>query len=43
MTRAYALIIDDMDIDFLVLDSGNDILMCSGDVTDNWDLYYVEA
>ena len=37
---SYALIIDDMDTDFLVLDTGNDVLLCSGDVTDNWDLYY---
>ena len=34
----YALIIDDMDTDFLVLDSGNDILLFN-DVTD-WELYY---
>ena len=37
---SYALIIDDMDTDFLVLDTGNDVLLCSGDVTDDWDLYY---
>ena len=38
---SYVLIIDDMDTDFLVLDPGDDILMCSGDATDDWDLYYV--
>ena len=37
---SHVLIIDDFDTDFLVLDSGNDVLLCSGDATDNWDLYY---
>jgi hypothetical protein len=36
----YALIIDDLDADFLVLDSGDDLLLCSGDMTDEWDIYY---
>ena len=37
----YVLIVDDMDTDFLVLDPGDDITMCSGDQTDEWDLYYI--
>ena len=36
-----SLIIDDRDTDFLVLDAGDDILLCSGDVTDDWELYYI--
>ena len=39
--ESYALIIDDRDTDFLVLDAGDDILLCSGDVTDDWELYYI--
>jgi hypothetical protein len=36
----YAFIKDDSDTDFLVLDPGDDVTMCSGDVTDNWEIYY---
>ena len=36
----YVLIVDDNDIDFLVLDAGDDTTICSGDITDDWDLYY---
>ena len=36
----YALIKDDSDTDFLVLDPGDDVTMCSGDITDNWEIYY---
>ena len=39
--ESFVLIIDDMDTDFLVLDSGDDMVMCSGDITDNWELYYL--
>ena len=39
--NSYALIINDMDTDFLSLDSSDDIVMCSGDLTDEWDLYYI--
>jgi hypothetical protein len=39
--QSYVLIIDDMDNDFLVLDSGDDMTLCSGDQTSEWDLYYV--
>ena len=39
--ESYVLIIDDMDTDFLVLDPGDDVVMCSGDITDDWELYYV--
>ena len=38
--NSYALIINDMDDDFLALDTSDDIVMCSGDLTDEWDLYY---
>ena len=39
--ESYVLLIDDQDTDFLVLDPGDDIVLCSGDQTDEWDLYYV--
>ena len=39
--NSYALIINDMDTDFLSLDSSDDIVMCSGDLTDEWDIYYI--
>jgi hypothetical protein len=39
--ESYVLVIDDMDNDFLVLDSGDDVTLCSGDLTSDWDLYYV--
>ncbi len=38
--NSYALIINDMDDNFLALDTSDDIVMCSGDLTDEWDLYY---
>ncbi|HIL66145.1 MAG TPA: hypothetical protein EYG33_08295 [Candidatus Poseidoniales archaeon] len=36
----YVLIIDDNDGDFLVIDTGDDVTLCSGDITDDWELYY---
>ena len=39
--ESYVLIIDDMDTDYQVINTGDDVLLCSGDVTSEWDLYYV--
>ena len=36
----YVLVINDMDTDFLVLDSGDDAIICSGYLTDEWEIYY---
>ena len=38
--QSYALIIDDNDTDFLIIDTEDDVTSCSGDVTDYWELYY---
>ncbi|MDP6870321.1 MAG: hypothetical protein QGI21_06080 [Candidatus Poseidoniaceae archaeon] len=36
----YAYIVNDQDSNFLVLDPGDDIVLCAGNQTDLWDLYY---
>jgi hypothetical protein len=38
--ESYVLIIFDNDSDFLNIDPSDDELLCSGDITDLWDLYY---
>ena len=39
----YAYIVDDNDVDFLVQDGSNHEVLCGGNLTDPWDIYYTGA
>ncbi|MBL6891131.1 MAG: hypothetical protein ISR22_03680 [Candidatus Poseidoniaceae archaeon] len=39
----YVLIIDDKDSDFLILNTADDVVLTSGEWTDQWEIYYVSS
>jgi hypothetical protein len=39
----YVLIIDDLDSDFLILNTADDVVLTSGEWTDQWDIYYASS
>ena len=39
----HVLIIDDNDADFLTLDPGDDVVLATGEWTDQWDIYYASS
>ena len=39
----YAYIVNDNDNDFLVQDASNHVVLCGGNLTDPWDIYYTGA
>jgi hypothetical protein len=39
----YVLIVDDQDSDFLILNTADDVVLTSGEWTDQWDIYYASS
>ena len=39
----WALLIEDADTDFESIDPSNDVDLCRGDITDQWDIYYAAS
>lgn len=39
----YAYIVNDNDVDFLVQDASNHVVLCAGNLTDPWEIYYTGA
>ena len=39
----YAYIVNDNDVDFLVQDGSNHAILCGGNLTDPWEIYYTGA
>ncbi len=39
----YVLIVDDQDVDFLILNTADDIITTSGAWTDQWEIYYASS
>ena len=39
----YVLVIDDQDSDFLILNTADDVVLTSGEWTDQWEIYYTNS